>query len=103
MTTAGKEDILRRIGQRMQGMPEVAKVTVIGSFLDSDEPGDLDLCVLTDSSASYLDQAMAMRKQLRGVGSPVALDVIPMIREPAGDHPLGKALATGRVIYERGN
>ena len=53
-----KEMLKREIVDRLYEFPEVKKVVVFGSFLNSEDPHDIDIAVFQDSNESYYPLAM---------------------------------------------
>jgi predicted nucleotidyltransferase len=95
-----KEMLKREIIERLSEFPEVQKVVVFGSFLNSDDPHDIDIAVFQDSDESYYPLAMKYRKKLRTVANKIPLDVIPIRKGP--EHgPFMHEIHNGEVLYER--
>jgi uncharacterized protein len=79
--------------------PDVKKVIIFGSFLQSDEPNDIDLAIFTDSKQGYLEQSLKFRKMLRGVSKIIPVDVFPLKNGNTSD-PFLEEILKGEVIYE---
>lgn len=95
-----KEVVKKEIIDRLAEFPEVRKVVVFGSFLNSDDPHDLDIAVFQDSDENYYPLAMKYRKKLRSVANKIPIDVIPIRRSPEKG-PFIQEIEKGEVLYER--
>ncbi|OQX82636.1 hypothetical protein B6D60_11825 [candidate division KSB1 bacterium 4484_87] len=73
-----KERIKREIRERLSKEKEVRKIVIFGSFIDSDNPADIDVAIFQDSKESYLTLAMKYRKLTREIAKKIALDIIPI-------------------------
>lgn len=95
-----KKKLKEEIAAGLAEFPEVQRVIVFGSFLNSDDPHDLDIAVFQDSNESYYPLALKYRKRLRSVAKQIPLDVIPIRRNPA-EGPFMQEIEAGEVLYER--
>ena len=95
-----KKDITDELTACFSGQHEVRKVVIFGSFLNSDEPGDVDVAVLQDSDEGYLSLAMRYRRLTRPIAKRLPVDIVP-IRTSATTSAFLAELDDGRVIYER--
>jgi len=78
----------------------VCRVIIFGSFLNSDDPHDLDVAVFQDSDEKYLPLAMKYRKKARDIGRRIALDIIPLKVGRVGGILMDE-IEQGETIYER--
>ena len=95
-----KEMLKKEIAGLLSDFPEVQRVVIFGSFVNSDNPHDLDIAVFQDSDESYYPLAMKYRKTLRKVANKIPIDVIPIRRSPEQE-PFIKKIRKGEVLYER--
>lgn len=95
-----KETLKKEIISRLSEFPEVRKVVIFGSFLNSDEPNDIDIAVFQDSDESYYPLAMKYRRNLRTVANKIPIDIIP-IRPNIEKGPFMQQILNGEVLYER--
>lgn len=95
-----KESLKSKVATLLATEPEVRKVVIFGSFLDSDSPNDLDIAVFQDSEESYLPLALKYRRKLAEIADKIPLDVIPVRPRPLPGYFL-KKIEGGEVIYER--
>ncbi|EGJ50962.1 hypothetical protein V6C53_01300 [Desulfocurvibacter africanus] len=95
-----KDTLKQALVDCLSGQREVRRIVLFGSFLHSDEPGDMDVAVFQDSDESYLPLAMKYRKLTRPVAERIALDIIPLKAETMGNPPL-EDIRKGEVLYER--
>ncbi|MFH0963214.1 MAG: nucleotidyltransferase domain-containing protein [Planctomycetota bacterium] len=94
-----RESLKKEIVAGLSGFSEVRRIVIFGSFVDSEDPHDLDLAVFQDSGEGYYPLAMKYRRKLRGVARKIPLDVIPIRRE-AGEGPFLEEVGKGEVVYE---
>lgn len=95
-----KERIKREIRERLSKEKEVKKIIIFGSFIESDNPADIDVAIFQDSKESYLTLAMKYRKLTREIAKKIALDIIP-VRADAKQGVFLKEIESGEMIYER--
>jgi predicted nucleotidyltransferase len=100
LTTDEKNQIKRRIADRLRSEPEVDRVVVFGSFVRSDEPNDLDLAVFQHSSEQYLPLATKYRLILGPITRGIDLDLLPIRPNPPRTSFLAE-IEAGEVIFER--
>ena len=97
---ATKEMLKQEIVDRLSEFPEVQRVVIFGSFLNSDDPQDIDIVVFQDSDESYYPLAMKYRRILRRVANRIPIDVIPMRPSPEKGTFM-QEIQNGEVLYER--
>jgi uncharacterized protein len=95
-----KETLKKEIISRLSEFPEVRRVVIFGSFLNSNEPNDIDIAVFQDSDESYYPLALKYRKNLRTVSNKIPIDVIP-IRPNSETGSFMQEIRNGEVLYER--
>lgn len=95
-----KEMLKKEIVDRLSAFPEVRRVVIFGSFLDANDPNDLDIAVFQDSDESYYPLAMKYRRMLRPVANKIPLDVIPL-RQNTEQGSFMQEIQKGEVLYER--
>lgn len=100
LTDADKRQIERELAACLSRQPEVRKVVIFGSFLSSDDPGDVDVAVFQDSQEDYLPLAMRYRRLTGPVARRIPLDIVPLRASSSGGSFL-RELDRGQVIYER--
>ena len=97
---ARKEMVKKEIVDGLSKFPEVQRVVIFGSFLNSTDPHDIDIALFQNSDESYYPLAMKYRKTLRRVANTIPIDVIPMRPSPEGGMFL-QEIENGEVLYER--
>lgn len=95
-----KEEIKKALVACLIGEREIRRIVLFGSFLHSDNPGDMDVAVFQDSNESYLPLALKYRKLTRPVAERIALDIVPLKAEAIGNPPL-EDIRSGEILYER--
>jgi predicted nucleotidyltransferase len=100
LSRAQKESLKREVATCLATEPEVRKVVVFGSFLDSDNPHDLDIAVFQESDEDYLPLALKYRRKLAKIADRIPVDVLPIRPHPVPGHFL-RAIERGEIVYER--
>lgn len=102
MTTKKKEELKRLLINSLISEKEIEKIVLFGSFISAANPHDIDIAIFQNSDSNYLELAMKYRKLTRSISKHIPLDIIPL---KAGHLPtvFGEEIATGEVVYERGN
>ena len=100
MTKEFKESLKQELIASLCSQKEINKIILFGSFINSDEPGDMDVAIFQTSNESYLSLAMKYRKLTRKLAKKITLDVIP-IKPDAGDNTFLSDIESGEVVYER--
>ena len=95
-----KATLKKEIIEQLSEFPEIRKVIIFGSFLNSENPNDLDIAVFQDSDQSYYPLAMKYRKQLRAIANRIPIDVIPIRKSPENGAFL-QEIEKGEVLYEK--
>ena len=95
-----KATLKKEIIEQLSEFPEIRKVVIFGSFLNSENPKDLDIAVFQDSDQSYYPLAMKYRKKLRAIANRIPIDVVPIRKRPENGAFL-QEIEKGEVLYER--
>lgn len=95
-----KKKIKDSIVESLKDQKEINKIIVFGSFNSAEEPNDIDIAVVQESTLDYLTLALKYRKLIRGVSKLITVDIFPVI-EKADDLFYKNEIATGEVIYAR--
>jgi len=95
-----KQALINEIKDCLSPEKEIRKIVVFGSFLQTNDPGDIDLAVFQDSNEPYLVLAMKYRRLTRKVAEKIPVDVIP-VRIGANDNWFLSEINSGRLIYEK--
>ena len=83
-----KATLKKEVSVLFSAFPELRRVVIFGSFVNSNDPGDLDIAVFQDSDENYYLLAMKYRRTLRSVAKKIPLDVIPIRRNPEKRDPI---------------
>ena len=79
---------------------EINKIIVFGSFLESENPNDIDVAILQDSEEPYLSLAMKYRRLTRKIAKTIPIDIIPLkLTNPANSFL--SEIEAGEIIYEK--
>ena len=101
-TEQQKQLLQQRLVNSLKTEKEVCRIVIFGSFVDSDNPHDLDVAVFQDSDEKYLPLAMKYRRKTRDIARRIPLDIIPLKAGVQGEIFMDE-IEHGEVIYERGN
>ena len=100
LTNMQKEKLKKNLIDNLKKEKEIRKIIIFGSFLKSDNPNDIDIAIIQDSSESYLTLAMKYRRITRAIANKIPLDIIP-IKSDIKDNFFLSELMNGELIYER--
>jgi predicted nucleotidyltransferase len=99
-TEEQKQLLKRRLVNSLKTEREVCRIVIFGSFVNSDDPHDLDVAVFQDSDEKYLPLAMKYRRKTRDIARMIPMDILPLRAGIQGDTFLDE-IDRGEVIYER--
>jgi len=100
LTKQIKEILKQEIIQNLSPEKEINKIIIFGSFLNSEDPNDIEIAIFQDSKESYLSLAMKYRKLTRIIAYKIPLNIIP-IKSNASDSTFLSEIENGELIYER--
>ena len=95
-----KETIKKEIESCLSNEKEINKIMIFGSFLESENPRDIDVAIFQNSNESYIHLSMKYRKLTRSITKKIPLDIIP-IKPNAPDSMFLSEIKSGELIYER--
>lgn len=96
-----KESIKIQIKKMLSNELEIQKIIVFGSFVNSNNPNDIDIAVFQNSRERYLDLSMKYRKLVRELITTIPYDIIPIQINASGSFL--KDIEAGEIIYEKRN
>ena len=99
-TEKEKESLKQRLVGYLKTEREVCRIVVFGSFVNSDNPHDMDVAVFQDSDEKYLPLAMRYRRKTRDIASIIPMDILPLKAGVEGETFMDE-IERGEVIYER--
>jgi predicted nucleotidyltransferase len=99
-TEQEKESMKQQLVGYLKTEREVCRIVVFGSFVNSDDPHDMDVAVFQDSDEKYLPLAMKYRRKTRDIARIIPMDIIPLKNGIKGETFLDE-IEHGEVIYER--
>ena len=101
-TEEQKQLLKQQLASSLKTETEVCRIVIFGSFLNSNDPHDLDVAVFQDSKEKYLPLAMKYRKRTRDIAHRIPLDIIPL-KDGAQGEVFMDEINRGETIYERRN
>lgn len=100
VTFQEKQELKNQIVASLKDEKNILKVVIFGSFLNSDNPRDIDVAVFQDSTEGYIPLAMKYRKMTRAVSRKIPIDIFP-IRPDAKDSSMLSEIEKGEIVYEK--
>ena len=91
MKSESKELLKKEISDCLRSQTEIERIVIFGSFLNSQEPNDIDIAIFEDSDESYLDLSMKYRRLTRSIARK-----IPSISYPS--NPLRRIIRFFRKL-----
>lgn len=101
LSTADKENIKKRIVEKLRFQDEIDKIIIFGSFLEASNPNDIDLAIFQNSSDNYITLSLKYRKAVREISRNIPIDIIPIMSNKSNDF-ISNEIEHGEVIFERG-
>ncbi len=101
-TEKQKQLLKRQLVDSLKTEDEIRRIVIFGSFVNSDNPHDLDVAVFQDSNDKYLDLSMKYRKKTRELARIIPLDIIPL-KAGRKDGFFMDEVESGEIIYEKAN
>ncbi|RLC13164.1 MAG: nucleotidyltransferase domain-containing protein [Deltaproteobacteria bacterium] len=102
LTLEQKNGLKKKLVSCLSYDKEIVRIVVFGSFVDSDDPNDMDIAVFQSSDENYLTLAMKYRRKTRPIADKIPLDIFP-VRSGACDDPFLSRIMCGEIIYEKRN
>ena len=95
-----KDNIISLLIENLSSEKEIDKIFIFGSFINSENPQDIDVAIYQNSDESYLSLALKYRKLTRKIAERLALDIIP-IKSNAANNSFLAEIESGELVYER--
>ncbi len=99
-TDEQKQLLKQRLVDSLRTESEICRIVIFGSFVNSDNPHDLDIAVFQDSDYKYLPLAMKYRRKTREISRIIPIDIIPL-KAGVKDGFFMDEINSGEVVYER--
>jgi predicted nucleotidyltransferase len=99
LTDTNKLNFIATIKNKLSQFNEVNKVILFGSFINSNNPNDIDIAIVQNSNENFLTLSLKYRKVLRDLSKVIPLDIVP-IKENA-DGVFMNEINKGKIVYER--
>jgi hypothetical protein len=99
-TEQQKQLLKQHLVSSLETEEEICRIVVLGSFVTSNDPDDLNVAIFQDSNEKYLPLAMKNRRKTREIARMIPMDIIPVkVNKERGT--FGDEIERGEVIYER--
>ena len=99
LTDTNKSNFIDTIKDKLSQFSEVNKVILFGSFINSNNPNDIDIAIVQDSNDNYLTLSLKYRKVLRDLSKTIPLDIVPI--KANTDGVFMNEINKGQIVYER--
>ena len=99
MTHANKLNFITIIKDKLSQFGEIKKVVLFGSFINSENPNDIDIAIIQNSDENFLTLSLKYRKVLRDLSKIIPLDIVPIKLNASG--VFMQEINKGQVVYER--
>ncbi len=94
-----KQNFINIIKEKISQFKEVNKIVLFGSFVQSDNPNDIDIAIFQDADENFLTLSLKYRKVLRELSKTIPLDIIPIKKN--SDGVFLEEINKGQVVYEK--
>lgn len=99
-TEQQKQLLKQQLVNLLKTEKEVCRIVIFGSFLNLNNPHDLDVAIFQDSDKKYLPLAMKYRRKTRDIARRIPLDIFPL-KVGVQSEVFMDEIERGEVIYER--
>jgi len=99
LTDNKKLNFINIIKDKLSQFQEVNKVILFGSFVNSNNPNDIDIAIIQNSNDNFLTLSLKYRKVLRELSKMIPLDIVPIKTNSKG--VFLEEINKGQVVYER--
>jgi uncharacterized protein len=94
-----KQNFINVIKEKLSQFSEVNKIVLFGSFVNSNNPDDIDIAIIQNSEENFLTLSLKYRKVLRELSKSIPLDIIPIKENKDG--VFLEEINKGQVVYEK--
>jgi predicted nucleotidyltransferase len=94
-----KESLINTIKDKLSQFSEVNKIILFGSFINSNNPNDIDIAIIQNSNDNFLTLSLKYRKVLRELSKMIPIDIIPIKQNSKG--AFLEEIEKGQIVYER--
>ena len=94
-----KNKYINDIKYQLLQFNEIDKIIIFGSFLNVQNPNDIDIAIIQNSNDNFLTLSLKYRKVLRELSKKIPLDIVPL-KENAKGHFM-EEINKGEIIYEK--
>jgi predicted nucleotidyltransferase len=99
LTDNKKQTIINTIKAKLSQFQEINKIVLFGSFVNSDNPNDVDIAIIQNSNENFLTLSLKYRKILRELSKQIPLDIVPIKQDAKG--VFLDEINKGQIVYER--
>ncbi len=99
LANSKKQTFICTIRNKLLHFQEIKKVILFGSFLNSDDPKDIDIAIIHNSNEDFLALSLKYRKTLRELAKQIPIDIVPIKQDAKG--VFLDEINKGQIVYER--
>ena len=99
LTDNNKLNFINIIKTKLSYFSDVNKLIVLGSFVNSNHPNDIDIAIVQNSEENYLTLSLKYRKALRELSKLIPLDIVSIKQNSKGIFL--EEINKGQIVYER--
>jgi len=99
LSDTNKLSFINTIKDKLSKFSEVNKVILFGSFINSNNPNDIDIAIIQNSNDDFLSLSLKYRKVLRELSKHIPLDIVPIKEDVKG--VFLEEINKGKIVYER--
>lgn len=99
LSDSKKQNFIKIIKEKLSQYKEINKIILFGSFINSNNPNDIDIAIIQNSNENFLTLSLKYRKILRELSKQIPLDIVPVKQNAKG--VFLDDINKGQVIYER--
>jgi len=99
LTDTNKLSFIDTIKNKLSQFSEVNKVILFGSFINSNNPNDIDIAIVQNSNDNFLTLSLKYRKVLRDLSKVIPLDIVPIKENENG--VFMNEINKDQIVYER--
>ena len=99
LTDSNKLNFINTIKEKLSQFSEVNKIILFGSFVNSNNPNDIDIAIVQNSHDNFLTLSLKYRKILRELSKQIPLDIVPIKQNTDG--VFLEEINKGQIVYER--
>lgn len=78
ITNEEKNKITDMIAEKISG-PEVKKLILFGSFVESANPNEINLAIISEENLDYISKVAKYRKKIKDLSKKIPVQIFPLL------------------------